>query len=362
MKCFVSILVFLCTISLKAQVNSGFSFGAGQFFKHTPKIQFDPPNPYFFANFSIQKSGSDSLSWNKFWNISEIQHSLSFVSLGDPDILGYSLVYVPGFHFVLWQKKNNSLEFGLKSGFSWHSKTYDSFDNPLNNTISSRMNSASRLSFSWNWATKKYGIHSGIFFHHYSNMAIKTPNLGFNAYGIFSSLQLKQEANPKAVNYLFDPFEKIDSRWKYFAFIHYGAKESGAATNGPLFKMGTTGVGVMYHFKNYIRFLTIIEYEWDGEKYAFYKSNLTTYSRPEAIKLANSWMIAGGFEFLFGPIGLRFSPGFYLKNGPLKSYSRVGVHYYFNIPKTHSKLAFGISLKYHKFDAHYGALTISYQL
>lgn len=362
MKCLLSIVFSLCLNSIFSQISPGFSVGVGRFIKHTPKLTFESPGLYYFAELNMHKRGSDSLSWNRYWSIANIQHSLSFISFGDPEVLGYSVAYVPGIHFSLWKGKIQSIEFGLNSGFSWHSKVYDKFDNPLNNAISSRINSTSRFTFHWKRKIHKYGILSnGIFFHHYSNAALETPNLGYNAFGVFCSVQFMQQSNRPPVNYIYDPYEQLNSRWKYYVYIHYGAKESGAASNGPLFKMGAVGMGMMYHLKNYIRILGGLEYEWDGAQFAFYKSNLTTYSSKEAIKLANSWMISGGIELLFGPIGLRFAPGIYLKFNTIRSYNRVGIYYYFNVPDTRGILALGINLKNHKFVAHYGALTISYQ-
>lgn len=363
MKWIFGCIAFLYVFSLSGQFDTGFSLGTGRFIKHTPKIQFEAPNLYIYGNLFISKAGSETLAWNKFWSVSEIQHGITFASLGNQDLLGFSICYTAGLHFSLITWNDHALVFSLNPGFSWHSRIYDKLDNPLNNVISSRITNTDRITLHWKYRiSKQIQVCAGGYFQHYSNAAIKTPNLGYNTLGLFSSFQIIHNKNITPKNYFPDPFEGQIRPWKYFMFIHYGVKESAAVANGPLFKMGSAGAGVMYHVHNYIRLLAAVEYEWNEEDFAFYKSSLAAYSNKEARKLANSWMIAGGIELLFGPMGFRLSPGFYVQLDEWRSYNRMALYYYFKLPGSSNLFAFGLSLKSHNFDAHYGALTISYQL
>lgn len=336
--------------------------GIGKILKHREQITFETNRPFQFIDLHYSFQPIDTSSWHKYWNLASISHAISYANFGNNDVLGYGLSYIPSIQFYLLQQRNWNLQFSLGSGIAWINIVYDAYDNPLNNVISSHWNNHTRFQISTAFvANDKLKLSIGIYLYHYSNALAKSPNLGINPYGI--NLNVGFISKPKGQRYfvLKDPFRESEKHFKFLLTSYSTQKETSLIPNGPKHRIFGLSLHTAYHVHKYVRLIAGAAYEYNGEAYLFSRETFQTKSHDDAVKFASLALLSGGFECLFGPIGLRFTPGVYLKNFENNYFNRLSALYYFSLPNSHSKFAIGVNLKSHALVADYGALTLSYQ-
>jgi len=104
-----------------------------------------------------------------------------YSELGNNQILGHSMAFYPYSEFPLFPQSFFSMRFKLASGLAYLTKTYSPMQNPYEASISSHLNVFVQLNFMKNIfddQTKKISL--GFALTHYSNGALKMPNLGIN--------------------------------------------------------------------------------------------------------------------------------------------------------------------------------------
>lgn len=336
--------------------------GIGKILKHREQIKFETDSPFKFIDVNYSFASIDSSVWHNYWNFASLSHTLSYANFGNNDVLGYGLAYIPSVQFYLLKRKTWNLQFSIGSGIAWINKVYNLYDNPLNNVIGSNWNNHTRFQLATQIvANDTWKISLGAYLFHYSNALAKSPNLGINPYGFSVRFGYNSKKTKKRAFVLDDPFEKLDKKFKFLVSNYRSKKETSLIPNGPKHSVYGLSFHTAYHVHNYIRFLAGIAYEYSGEAYLFSRESFQANSHKDALKFASLALCSGGVEFLFGPIGVRVTPGIYLKKFEKRYFNRLSALYYFSFPKSQSKFAIGFNLKSHALVADYGALTLSYQ-
>ncbi|MBN4072871.1 acyloxyacyl hydrolase [Crocinitomix catalasitica] len=112
--------------------------------------------------------------------------SLSFIDFGYKEVLGLGFGLTQHLKFpVLAIGKNLFLDYSIGAGCGFITTHYDVETNPKNNAIGSNLNSRVDMEFSLTHYLKKFHYGIGVAFAHFSNGALKNPNLGLNSPGIF---------------------------------------------------------------------------------------------------------------------------------------------------------------------------------
>lgn len=107
--------------------------------------------------------------------------SFQYQDFGNRDVLGVGYSIFAHTTFPLYQgPKFGFLDFRGGTGLGYVTKRYDAETNPKNNAIGSHLNGYVNLSLAWHKSFKHWHIGSSIEFGHYSNSAMKVPNLGLN--------------------------------------------------------------------------------------------------------------------------------------------------------------------------------------
>lgn len=92
---------------------------------------------------------------------------------------GFGLSYLLRFPLIQ-TRKNVCFEFQSQSGFGFITKHYDKINNPKNIAIGSVLNAKTDLELRLTKFLPKFHFGVGLGFSHYSNGAMKNPNLGLN--------------------------------------------------------------------------------------------------------------------------------------------------------------------------------------
>jgi hypothetical protein len=133
----------------------------------------------FELNFS--QHDHSSTKWTKIYKGAVRGVSLKFQDFGNPEVLGQAYTIFGHTSFPIIQgPKFGFLDFRLGTGFSYLTKRFDPQTNPKNNAIGSHLNGYVSLMFNWNKHFRWWHVGAGIEFSHYSNSAMKAPNLGLN--------------------------------------------------------------------------------------------------------------------------------------------------------------------------------------
>jgi hypothetical protein len=164
-------------------------------------------------------------------------------------MLGKAGALFPYIDFPLISGERASLAFRAGSGFGWVEKPFDRLENPKNIAIGSRSN----ITFSFMLHGKfdlpgRWGVSAGLSFDHFSNMAVRMPNLGINLpsaqFGIYRGVGKARGLDEGVKSEEKDPFE--DMTGKLRGSVIGGAGVKGVAPpDGRLFPavsfMGSLG-------------------------------------------------------------------------------------------------------------------------
>lgn len=119
--------------------------------------------------------------WTKYYKGAVRGVSFKFHDFGNTDELGQGYTIFGHTSFPIIQgPKFGFLDFRLGTGLSYVTKSYDTETNPKNNAIGSHWNGYVNLLFNWNKHFRYWHFGAGLEFSHYSNSAMKVPNLGLN--------------------------------------------------------------------------------------------------------------------------------------------------------------------------------------
>lgn len=259
--------------------------------------------------------------------------------------------YAVGAHYNFYFL-NRNLIFKIASGLAMTTNPYDKEENSKNGAFGSKFmgNINLMLAYKKENIIDRFGIQSGLFFTHFSNGRIKSPNSGINTYGINLGVNynldepVKREIDTVSVNLKFK--EPI----RYNFVLRTGFNESPVANSGqfPFYHVGfyadkrmnrksawQLGTEVFFStfYKDFIKYQSV----------AFPEKNIdpnTDYKRVG---------VFAGHELFINRLSLELQVGYYVYQ-PYKEdvpfYDRLGVKYYLS-----KKIFTGVSLKTHMFVA-----------
>ncbi len=181
----------------------------------------------------IQTSNGDKL-WEQqhYYPIKGI--SLLYTDLGGSTYLGKAFAVIPYLDFNLTRKKKLNLFFRFGAGLGYLSKHYTRTGNYKNIAIGSHFNAAIQLMYELRWrATPRLDITAGIGLTHFSNGALKIPNLGINIGSVSAGCAYKIDAVQAPLVHSLKA-EAFSRKWEFRVFALFGCSELYAAY-GPKF-------------------------------------------------------------------------------------------------------------------------------
>jgi hypothetical protein len=191
-----SLFVFLLFLSFNSRSQGvnypknqliGLNSGIGFLLPHRPVMKHLPQSHVRFLELSYAQKlnglgilGKNLKAWHNNFKNPEVGISLLLTESGNIDILGNGIALLSNIHFNSIEHKQFTLQTTGAIGLGYMTKIYDRIDNPKNNAIGSHFNICAKVGLSANCDIEKWSFRTGLSFLHFSNSAVKIPNLGIN--------------------------------------------------------------------------------------------------------------------------------------------------------------------------------------
>jgi hypothetical protein len=216
--------------------------------------------------------------------------------------LGYAAAAAVNVERSFGASRNGPLYMGFAMGWGWVSNPYEGTTNPSNRAIGSAGNAFGQLYLGGAYSiTPSLRLHGDIRFSHFSNGALKAPNLGINMPSF--SIGISQEI--KAVNWVSGEF--AERLWTPFVSLRAGRKsldiDDPRAFWVPLIELG---MGYRVGKSAQLRFTAAAHAD---PFYRFEKFEpLTRFTAANGMDMG----VGIGYHQKFGPWGMLFDVGWYV--------------------------------------------------
>jgi hypothetical protein len=358
----VLVFIFKLSLTFGQAWTLGGEIGGGILIRHNQKLNFEGQQWSQYLDLRLNWQTDDRQNWAKYHRYPVIQLNTRLQAYSNRDLLGYLIALYPSVVLPINKSNNFPMAISLGTGIGWISKKYDYEALPQNNAIGSNWNNFSNIKFMlglplfYNWNTS---INFSL--SHISNGRTYLPNLGLNTFHI--GLSFRQQAERFRVDHI----DRIENSWKYRKWYvdlgtHIGfhrRNESG----GPLYK--TYG----FHFAltrslGAIQRLSLgLESEYNTHTTDYLMATYSVDSRNEAIRESISVAVFVRDEFLFGPVGVGVTAGFYVKKEQTSFpiYNKLDIRYYLDQKNLGNSLFVAVVLKSHKAIAAYLGASAGYR-
>lgn len=180
----IVILSLTLPLLVSAQVGGPFLLGVSS--QHAAIIEHSPKMKHLVGSYpqgvevNLQYQTTGSQPWHQEYQYPRIGVSVIWFDYGNP-IIGQSLAVSPYINKSFFRSSQREFNFRLGTGLAFFSNKYSVTANPDNNIISSSVNAVmqARLEFSQK-ITEHFALLTAAGLNHYSNGAIRKPNLGVN--------------------------------------------------------------------------------------------------------------------------------------------------------------------------------------
>ncbi|MBX9853216.1 MAG: acyloxyacyl hydrolase [Cytophagaceae bacterium] len=296
----------------------------------------------------LYKQTTGIKNWQCYHNFPMIGYSFQYFHLDPKKPLGdmYSAIIYYSQKFLKSKKTFFSYRIGMGAGYV--ERRFDLKTNYYNNLISSRINYAlnGRLSFTWKIQPKVI-LSTGIGILHFSNGAMKVPNLGINipSFHIGLGIYLDKTEDSVYIGDHSDIWFDTGTRRAYGEYHIYANLAGGFKqvypVEGKSWPISTLSLYTSKHVNHRSELSIGTDVFYDGSN----KVALDTLPNPKNIKYFK-WGINIGHEYLIDRVSLLTQFGVYLYD-PLRLdkriYQRVALKY--SLP--HTPLFLSMGLKTH---------------
>ncbi|HTF05679.1 MAG TPA: acyloxyacyl hydrolase [Bacteroidia bacterium] len=233
--CVALIFVFSFVISLAGQDNPrnetyhvGVSGAYGFLWAHHKYMEHLLVKHVYAVELDVWKQTTGNRYWHEPFHYPQVGIAATSISLGDPQRLGTGLGLYPFINFPLGKKERNlKMHFRIGWGLGWVTKSFDPETNHKNNAIGSKFNACMDLRFDLRWRiSDAFQVQSAIGMTHFSNGALKFPNLGINLPMINVGVHYRiGQGNGDCKNDAYDTNDSLrnDSRWHITVQVAGGA-------------------------------------------------------------------------------------------------------------------------------------------
>lgn len=197
--CFVFISPFITQAQPEkswAKFYIHFRNGYGFIASHKSYTYHQMDSHFTTQEISIGKSMPSSSNWSKIYNIPEIGISYWYSNMGTSAYIKNIHALYPYIKFPL-NHKNQFINHGIRAGvgLGYINDPFNLKTNYKNIMIGSRVNICGNVFYEIHVPIKKMAVSTAIGFTHFSNGAIKMPNLGINIPTLSIGLKFNQNQN-----------------------------------------------------------------------------------------------------------------------------------------------------------------------
>jgi hypothetical protein len=337
------------TYSISGNVFKGFIY------RHTVNIgHLITEHPTGFE-VSAFKSTYGNRDWQSLYNYPDIGLSLIMIDYHNQSLGKTIASLIYNDLYLTSHNKSNHLKLRIGGGLGYHTNPYDPVENPRNSVVSTSISYALQMRLEYGIAIKEWKILSALTLNHYSNAAMRQPNMGINIPTF--SLGLSRNLSNYKLNYTQPADAEILNKGINFNF-NVGA----GITSVPMFKdtkflsLTFTGYADKRISKRSIVNAGLDLFVNYGLREQI-KYDENTDDPPPDFKRVG---ILAGHEFYMDRVGILIQLGLYVYNpyGSDKAiYQRYGIKYYIS-----KKIYTALYLKSHAAVAEVAEYTIGVRL
>jgi hypothetical protein len=185
----------------------------GFLFAHHPEMRHLMGRHFGSAEVFYQHTFSGNKSWHHHYNFPSWGISVLYYAFPNP-ALGNAHAVFPYLYLPLNKSQRINLNFIAGAGGAYLTNAYDRVENHKNIAMSTRLNVALRLGFEGQYRiSPRLSANTGVYITHFSNGALKLPNLGINVFSAHVGMA-----------YHFGPLvnrERVFEEWRYASGLSY---------------------------------------------------------------------------------------------------------------------------------------------
>ncbi len=272
MKAAVLLYLFCLLVPLNAQYHNMYKFKLeymyGILLKHNKYVEKLVDKPIMGAELSVDFQPNGKQQWPFLWNDATVGASLTYVSLGNPDVLGHAIACYPYLNIPILRLSWLSVSLRSGVGLGYVTKTFDntapsgttSLNNPdgtINTAIGSSLNACLRENLSFEIPISKgFGLTASAGFFHLSNGNMGTPNSGLNViqaqlgfvcfpqYDMYNLIYLPHIRKPLSKRVSYELTLSGGARQLYYRDNQtYGIASAAFSVHRPVTRMIRLGIG-----------------------------------------------------------------------------------------------------------------------
>jgi hypothetical protein len=153
----------------------------GKVWKHTTNFRPTINGPSYCGDINIFKQTDGSKAWQKKLHYPEIGGGVFFAIHHDRDTIGNAFAAYVYWKYALLRTKIMDFNLKMGMGLAYATKKFIKNENEVNNAIGSNINAYIQLRFGLEWKiAKPLRLVTAFTYNHYSDGAVKLPNLGIN--------------------------------------------------------------------------------------------------------------------------------------------------------------------------------------
>jgi len=254
--------------------------------------------------------------------------AIEYRNFGYNEVLGKSIGITQYMVFPVFQtKKNLFADVIVGSGIGIMTKRYHKYDNPTNNAVASLINARVNIKLGVTKYLKHFHFGGGIEFAHYSNGALKNPNLGLNSPSLYIQMGYSFSERITAEKKGKTCAEPLKQSHRFSVELISSAKEIGAIPNHPkLYPVIATRLAYTYTKRGLWGSETAVDIVYNEAN--FHKYTDTTFTRNDVMQVG---LYTGTF-LCFYKSEIAFGIGVNLRdkiNPEGRVYNRIGYRYFF---------------------------------
>jgi len=343
-------------ISIEGMYQNGYVFPTNDFIKGS-NAENDTINAFesFSLKFSKQTTGKNQ--WEQLFNYPNWGIVASVYNFHNPEEIGVPIAIYGFFNapFKRWNRLTLNYEIGFGATFNW--KSFDPVTNKYNVALGAGQSFLidAGLNLQYN-LTKKLDFEIGFCLTHFSNGALRKPNMGINIIAPKIGVKYNIDDRPIFTKQELLKFNK-ENEWLISVFggmknvifdsVNINVIEKFEGLNFPVFGVSTV-FNRQISYKSKIGFGMSISYNGAlNAQVAVDDNELETIDSPFGDKIQIS--VYPSYEFVVNKISLILQPAFYIYRKKIKNQSpvfhqRIGLKYHFT-----DNFFAGITLRDYKF-------------
>ena len=206
------------------------------------------------AELSLIHQAKGNKKWHAAYKYPSMGITAFATTVGNKEVLGNYYGIFSFFNLPLIKKEKFSVSTKLAAGLGYTNRAYHPDDNKLNVAVSTKLNARITIGLDARFSHKSHYFSIGIDASHFSNAAIKVPNLGLNM--PFLSLAYGHKINE--VENTIETESKKEKYWEYGALAIASVKET-FPTGGPKYPV----YGLNFYGRKFFNSNTAMELSLD---------------------------------------------------------------------------------------------------